>query len=285
MELVVEDAGLWRIAYLEGGGAEGLPHVHDGQANALVFPGTQPLEEEVQALLGTIQAPEPNGTPPYQVADHDPVSVSFADGDLVDADHCRAWGADTAQLLAHVLLVQFFDGLPIEAQLPSHVLDGRRAATSAYEKGEPLGVERVVGQPGELLLLHGTAPPAVHAPDLHLQVDPRIATREVSYPANLVIVESPVAAPTDTTNRFFPRRSRRTTRALGSPKMPRTVARGRKPGNRYVSSRRRCFRIAQSCQVLPRSKTQKLPRKIDPIPSRGVFFTHSLWRRAWNCSH
>ena len=42
--------------------------------------------------------------------------------------------------------------------------------------------------------------------------------------------------------RFFERRFSLTMRAFGSPKMPRTVPSGRKPGNAYASHSRR-FRL------------------------------------------
>src|ERR1700736_2339864 len=73
MKLVVKDARLRRVALLESRGAEGLPHIHDGQANPLVFLGPQPLEEKIQTLLRTVGAPEPDRAPSDQVAHHDPV--------------------------------------------------------------------------------------------------------------------------------------------------------------------------------------------------------------------
>src|SRR5262249_12643352 len=99
------------------------------------------------------------------------------------------------------------------------------------------GVEGVVGQPGELLLPHGAAAPTVHAPDLELQVHPGVAAREVAHPTGLAVVERPLHPPTGAAGRFFPRRMSRRIRALGSPKMPRTVASGRKPGYRPDCSR------------------------------------------------
>jgi hypothetical protein len=41
-----------------------------------------------------------------------------------------------------------------------------------------------------------------------------------------------VDGPADTAQSFFPLRTRRRMRALGSPKIPVTVDAGRKPGNR-----------------------------------------------------
>src|SRR5262245_30188477 len=71
------------------------------------------------------------------------------------------------------------------------------------------------------------------------------------------MVERPPATPTGATDGFFPRRWSRRIRTLGSPKTPRTVALGRKPGKRYVSSSRRSFRIRESCQIFSRLKSYR----------------------------
>jgi hypothetical protein len=52
---------------------------------------------------------------------------------------------------------------------------------------------------------------------------------------------------------FFARRTSVMTRAFGSPKTPSSCSSGRKPINRYVSSRRFCFdevAMKTSCQIL-----------------------------------
>src|SRR5262249_41776163 len=75
------------------------------------------------------------------------------------------------------------------------------------------------------------------------------------YPARLVIVERAVNAPTGATGGFFPRRWSRKIRTLGAPKTPQTVGLGRKPGERYVSARRRRFRIRGAWQIFSRAKS------------------------------
>ena len=158
VELVVHDRGLGSVALLEGGVAERLPHVHDRHADFAAFFRAQPGKELVQAGLGTVHAAEPDGTTTLQVADDDAVLVPLGDGDFVDADDPRGRGADPAKLLAHVLLVQLLDGVPIEEEFLGHLLDGRLATATAHEEGEPLGVERVVGQPVEAFVLHAATP-------------------------------------------------------------------------------------------------------------------------------
>ena len=135
-------------------------------------------------------------------------------------------------------------------RLLGHVLDRHGPATTSHEEGETLGVERIVRQPVQLLLLHLAAAPAVDAPNLQLQVDPHVPARQIAHSAHLAVVPGAVDAPTGAARRFFPRRCRRMTRAFGSPKMPRTVGAGRKPGKRYASHKRRCFRIRHHARCL-----------------------------------
>src|SRR3954453_14607037 len=98
VELVVKDAGLRRVPCLQGGVAKRLPHVHHGQADPLAFPRSQPLEEEVHALLGAVRASEPDRPTADQIAYDDSVVVPSADGEFVDADHLRAGPGLTHQI-------------------------------------------------------------------------------------------------------------------------------------------------------------------------------------------
>ena len=241
MELVVQDSGLGRVAF--GRFGEGLPHVHDGQPDPPARLGAQPGEELVQAFLGTVLAPVPEGTMPNQVADDDPVDVSLALRDLVEADHLRPPRRQTSQLLAHILDFEGFDGAPVEIQFLGHVLDGRCPTTSADVKGEAFGVKRIVRQKRRPLSLHGPTSPAVNPPDLDLQVDPHVAAGFVADEPDFAVVPTVVDATTAPADRFFWCRVRVMTRAHRSPKRPLTVEIGRKPGNRYSSQRRRCRRL------------------------------------------
>jgi hypothetical protein len=190
-----------------------------------------------------VRTSEPDRPATDKVAHDDAVVVSFANGEFVDANHFRTGRPGSSELLAHVLHLQRLDRFPIEAQFASHIPDRRGPTTSSDIEGEPFGVEGVVGQPRQMLPLHGAATPARHSPHLELQVHPSVATREVAHPTGLAVVKGSLPPSTRSTGRFFPRRRSRTIRAIGSPKMPRTVCSGRKPINRYASSSRRCFRI------------------------------------------
>src|SRR5206468_1361707 len=116
-------------------------------------------------------------------------------------------------------------------------------------------------QPGELLLFHGATPTTLDAARLELQVDMGVATGQVADSPRLAVVVGALGLAANATGRFFRRRCRDTMRAFGSPKMPRTTAVGRKPGNRYVSGRRMIFRIQKSCQVSTPQKRRKPTEK------------------------
>src|SRR5207249_11623967 len=119
-----------------------------------------------------------------------------------------------------------------------------------------------------------------HTPDLGLQVDACITAGEVTDPPGLAVVEGAVCLAAGATRRFFRRRSKRTIRALGSPKMPRTVAWGRNPGKRYASISRCGVGIHSACQVSSSKGMLKTPEKRPFVLHHEAFSTHTLWRRA-----
>jgi len=242
-----------------GGVAKGLPHVHYRELDTLVFRGSQPVVEEIEARFRAVQAAEPDRSAPLQIAHDNAVGVSPADRDLVDTDRPRSWHSCSSELLLHVLLVEILDRLPIQVQFAGNVPDRRGSTAPAHEERKALSVEGVVGEPCQLLLLHRRAAPTAHPTALDLQIDSGVSRREVSHPAQLAIVDSARSPTADSTKSFFPRRSSRTTRAFGSPNTPRTAARGRNAGKRYASTNRRTLPIANSCQVFQPQKSPRSP--------------------------
>src|SRR5712691_9849324 len=111
VELVEEDAGLRRM--VAGRGAKGFPHVHHGHANLPAFPRPQPGEERVQTRLGAIYASEPDRPLPDEIGHHDAIGVPLSEGDLVEPDDPGSQRPSSSQLLAHVLLLQRLDGVPV----------------------------------------------------------------------------------------------------------------------------------------------------------------------------
>src|SRR5712692_2228690 len=122
------------------------------------------MQVRIHARFGAILPAEPDRPVPLQIADHDAVGVPLADRDLVDADRAWRWRPCSSELLLHVLLVEFLDGAPIQVQLAGDVLDRRGPTAPAHKERKALGVEGVVGEPRQLLLLHFAATPAA-APD------------------------------------------------------------------------------------------------------------------------
>ena len=86
-------------------------------------------------------------------------------------------------LLAHVLHLECLDGSPIEKVFLRHILDRGRSTAPTDVESKALGVERVVGQPVELLLLHPLAARAVDPPNIELKVDTYASRRKIPDPA------------------------------------------------------------------------------------------------------
>jgi len=86
---------------------------------------------------------------------------------------------------------------------------------------------------------------AKNTPHIKFEIDPRIAAGQIADAPHGAIAPALVQASTITAQRFFESRTSLMMRALRSPKMPRTVPSGRKPGNAYASHNRR-FRFAEA---------------------------------------
>ena len=126
------------------------------------------------------------------------------------AEVARCPGLTGAPETAHLRLGDDFGGLSLAAK-------SRFPETETAEGRDLVRMRRLLRRKAEhLVLARPFSPPVVPA---HLDATATAA------------------------GRFFERRFSVITRAFGSPKMPCTVGRGRKPGNAYVSHRRR-FRFA-----------------------------------------
>jgi hypothetical protein len=217
MKLVVQDRGLWCVLRLERRGPKRLPHVHDRQADFLGFYGAEPGIELIEAGFRTVHAAKPNGPAFEEIADDDAIRVPLAHRDLVDTydGWVESWG--TPELLVHVELVEFLDGVPIEPQLLGHHLHGGIVTASADKESKPLRVIRQRGQPIEPFGPDGTATPAVHTPNTQSQKDSLVAAREIANQAWTLIVEPAMLLPTLSADRFFRRRRSGRMMASASP--------------------------------------------------------------------
>ena len=115
--------------------------------------------EGIEADFGAIHSAEPDGPATDQIADDDPVCVAWTDGEFVDADDLGARLTDAGQLLAHVLLVEFLDGMPVEVEVLRDILDGGESAVASDTDGESLGEVWIVGEPIEPFAFHVPALP------------------------------------------------------------------------------------------------------------------------------
>jgi hypothetical protein len=187
----------------------------------------------------------------------------------------------TPQLFLHVLLVQSFDRMPVQPQLPGHRLQAHLPAAPPHKKGEAFRVERVVGYPVQPFPLHLATTPALDSPNLDFQINPAIATGQVPDGSTDPIIEPALTPPTTPTGRFFCRRSSTITLALGSRHIPFKVAQGRNPGYRYSSSNRRRFGIRASCQVSSQLQSVSPPDLTALSGVLGGTLTHTIPRRAY----
>jgi hypothetical protein len=92
-----------------------------------------------------------------------------------------------------------------------------------------------------------------------------IGAGQVPYPPTSSVVPAPMRRAACAADRFFPRRTRATSRALGSPNIPWTRCSGRKPGKVYASANRRRLidlAIRTSCQLSARSQCPSGPMEI-----------------------
>src|SRR5208282_5539857 len=113
--------------------------------------------------------------------------------------------------------------------------------------------------------LHGATPPAVDPTHLQLEINAVIGAGQIPYPPLPSVVPAAMGRAAGATDRFFPRRTRVTSRALGSPNIPWTRCRGRNPGKVYASANRRRLTdlaIRTSCQLSARSQCASNPMKI-----------------------
>ena len=165
---------------------------------------------------------------------------------------------ETRDLRPHVLHIERLDCVPIEPQLHGDVADRGLSAATPDIEGEALGEVRIVRQKIQPLAFHRGASPALDAPHLQIQNDPKSGARQIANPPPPTIEPARLDATAATANRFFERRSSVTIRTSGSPKTPLTVSSARKPANEYPSDSRRCrfpdFAIPHDAEFQRQSK-------------------------------
>src|ERR1700739_2901908 len=146
-----------------------LPPVPHCKANTRALLLAKPGVELCHAGFRSILAAKPDRSTPYKIADHDPIAMTLADRNLVDPDDQRTRRARPGKLRLHVLHLQRLDGVPVKRQFLRNIRDRRLSAAAADKIRKAFGVEWIVGQKAEPLLLHLAAATAVDAPYLQLE--------------------------------------------------------------------------------------------------------------------
>src|SRR6516164_5401036 len=82
-ELVEQNRGLRRTCRRRQ--PKRLPHVHDRKPDARALLHAEPGIELAHARLRPVLATKPDRPAPQKIAHHDPIGVTLADRDLVDA--------------------------------------------------------------------------------------------------------------------------------------------------------------------------------------------------------
>ncbi len=219
--------------------AKRLPPIHHREPDTRGVPLAKRFKELLHTRLGAILSTEPDRPGAHQIAHHDAIGVPLANRDLVDTDHLGRRFAGSIELHLHILLIQRLDRMPVQMKFLGHVLDTRRTAAPAHNKAKALGIKRVVRKKVELLALHFPAIPALDASHRELDKYSGVPARQIACAPRRAVVPTRLHATTAAAHRFFERRVSVTTRAFGSPKTPRTVGSGWKPGKAYASQNRR----------------------------------------------
>ena len=144
--------------------------------------------------------------------------MAFLNGDLIDTELLRCRMTGFPHLIAHVLLVDFFHGMPAERELCGDTLDGRVSASLSDRLHEAFGVVRVGCQPCEGLSHHTAAERTIHSANRGLHVHPASSAGESPDAADLTAVERAADMTAGTARRFIPRRISVSTMAWASPK-------------------------------------------------------------------
>ena len=173
MELVIQNR---RLRGLVGRHiVKRFPHIHHRKADASTPRRPKPVIELSHAHFGTILPSKPDGSATNQIAHHDAEGNRFpANRDFIDTNYLGSRCAYTRQLRPHILLVQLLDRVPIQVQIPCHILHCFIATTAANVERKPFCIKRVVGKKIQSLPFHIPATPANHTSSLDFQIDTRI---------------------------------------------------------------------------------------------------------------
>ena len=167
----------------------------------------------------------------FHVAYYDTVTVTFTNRNFINTDYLWTRIPGTAEFLPQVLLFEFLDGFPVQAQFPGNVFNRLSVASPANIESKALGVERIIRKKLQLLLLHLVATKTENPANLKFEVHTPIAAGKITHSPILAIIDGSVYFTAGATGGFFPCRVSFITMALESPKTPDTLCGGLKLQN------------------------------------------------------
>jgi len=113
--------------------------------------------------------------------------------DLFDEMYASLADRSSRQLLKRLARLQFL----------GYAFQRRRPASSPHKEGKPFDVQRIVGKPRQLLLLHKTTSAARHSPEPPIEIHARIPAGKISYRPSLAVVKCPVRLTANAASRFL----------------------------------------------------------------------------------
>jgi hypothetical protein len=146
--LAAPEGGLGKI--LGDGQDVGLRHV-EGDRFDLRSRRTQAAPEGIQGVGAFAVADEDDGAA-LEIEHHGEVAMSFADGDLVDGQQTQVLELGLRETLLQVPFLYVLDGVPADAEVLGHVLDGHvlgQAKSVAFE-GMRVAATRIGEVDGDL---------------------------------------------------------------------------------------------------------------------------------------
>ena len=177
-------------------------------------------------------------------------------------------------------------------QQPGHGLVRHVPTQGANLLGEPLRIAGILRQPVQPLHCHPSTACAGHPPLLIRQIDAPAGGIGVPHSARPAVVEGPVPSPAARAHGGFFRRTKVTSRAWGSPKIPCSRLRARNPGKENKAE------SVWACFMVPSwtNAARSVPQISDNIRGLAILaqtqtgcgvgelhalsFTHSNLRRA-----
>ena len=167
VKLVVEHCGLWRVRHRRL--PKRLPHIHDGEADAVTPLWAERFEEHRRAGLRAIHAAKPARSAQRKVTYNDAIDMAFANRDFVNRNDGGARLVGHRQLLAHRALVHLLHGVPVEA-----------------------------------LLLHAAAAMTIDAAQRKREIDAQVAAREIAHATRSTIIPRATRRAARPADRFLP---------------------------------------------------------------------------------